>query len=82
VDPAGHQGNRSEAYQNVSQTIFLLQNLPMHRDYRKIPPNKSGDLKILQFAAFSVGCLRGAGGLGGLCGLCGFLQFAGGGSGS
>lgn len=27
----------------------------MHRDYRKIPPNKSGDLKILQFAAFSGG---------------------------
>lgn len=82
MDPAGHEENRSEAYQNVCRAIFLLQNLPLHRDYRKIPSNKPGELIILHFAAFAGGCLRGDGGLGELCGLCGFLRFTGGGAAS
>jgi hypothetical protein len=30
----------------------LLQNLPKHRDYRKISPNKTAEWKILQFMDF------------------------------
>ena len=59
MDPAVREGNRSETYQNVNQANFLLQNLPVDRDYRKIPPNKPREQIILYFAVFAVGSYEG-----------------------